>query len=342
MQPIDSPHHLPIVDSGFSDDEHGSSTSRTESLTSSDQHSSANNIDQSDKKDYIVVIASNDDFGEYVNISMDSEKAPPLPKRGYTEDENPSKPPTEHHQLAPQSIEQRIVDISLDSEKAPPLPKRVCIEDENPSKQPTERRQLAPQGIEQRIVDISLDSEKAPPLPKRGYIEDENPSKPPTERHQLAPQSIEQRIVDISLDSEKASPLPKRVCIEDENHSKQPTERHQLDSQGIEQPEKKTLEKSDCDKTVDRHERSVANPTMATETDNFGCDIIACMSSTQLSELLKTCKLDRFADTCFEEIIDGEIFMELTDDMLKDEPFQLKQYEILKVNKIKKGWKPNK
>jgi hypothetical protein len=66
------------------------------------------------------------------------------------------------------------------------------------------------------------------------------------------------------------------------------------------------------------------------------------MSYTQLSELLKTCTLDRFADTCVEQSIDGEIFMELTDDMLKDEPFQLKQFEILKVNKIKKGWKPKK
>jgi hypothetical protein len=46
----------------------------------------------------------------------------------YTEDENPSKPPTEVHQLAPQDIEQRIVDISLESEKALPLPNRGCIE----------------------------------------------------------------------------------------------------------------------------------------------------------------------------------------------------------------------
>ena len=383
MQPSGlASHHL---DSGFSDDEHGSSTSRTETLTSSDQHSSANIIDQSDQNDYIVAIASNDDFGEYVeislnskmapplpkrrhtedenpskpptevhqlapqgieqrivDISLESEKAPPLPKKRYTEDENPSKPPTEVHQLAPQGIEQRIVDILLDSEKAPPLPKRGCIEDENPSKPPTEVHQLAPQGIIQRTVDISLESEKALPLPKRGRIEDENPSKPPTELHQLAPQGIEQRIVDISLESAKALPLPKRGCIEDENPSKPPTERPQLDSQGIEQPEKNTLEKSDCDKTVDRHERSVDKPTKATERDNFGCDIIACMSYTQLSELLKTCTLDRFADTCVEQSIDGEIFMELTDDMLKDEPFQLKQFEILKVNKIKKGWKPKK
>ena len=114
-------HHL---DSGFSDDEHGSSTSRTETLTSSDQHSSANIIDQSDQNDYIVAIASNDDFGEYVEISLNSKMAPPLPKRRHTEDENPSKPPTEVHQLAPQGIEQRIVDISLESEKTPPLPKK--------------------------------------------------------------------------------------------------------------------------------------------------------------------------------------------------------------------------
>jgi hypothetical protein len=297
MQPSGLASHP--LDSGFSDDEHVSSTSRTESLTRSDQHSSANIIDQSDQNDYIVAIASNADFGEYVEISLNSEMAPPLPKRWYTEDDNPSKPPTERPQLDSQGIEQRTVDISLENEKALPLPKRGCIEDENPSKPPTELHQLAPQGIEQRIVDISLESEKAPPLPKRGCIEDENPSKPPTERSQL-------------------------------------------DSQGIEQPEKNTLEKSDCDKTVDRHERSVDKPTKATERDNFGCDIIACMSYTQLSELLKTCTLDRFADTCVEQSIDGEIFMELTDDMLKDEPFQLKQFEILKVNKIKKGWKPKK
>jgi hypothetical protein len=53
-------------------------------------------------------------------MSLESEKAPPLPKRMYTEEENPSKPPTEVHQLAPQDIEQRIVDISLESEKALP------------------------------------------------------------------------------------------------------------------------------------------------------------------------------------------------------------------------------
>jgi hypothetical protein len=340
MQPSRLASHP--LDSGFSDDEHVSSTSRTESLTRSDQHSSANIIDQSDQNDYIVAIASNDDFGEYVEISLNSEMAPPLPKRWYTEDDNPSKPPTERPQLDSQGIEQRTVDISLENEKALPLPKRGCIEDENPSKPPTERPQLDSQGIEQRTVDISLESEKALPLPKRGRIEDENPSKPPTELHQLAPQGIEQRIVDISLESEKAPPLPKRGCIEDENPSKPPTERPQLDSQGIEQPEKNTLEKSDCDKTVDRHERSVDKPTKATERDNFGCDIIACMSYTQLSELLKTCTLDRFADTCVEQSIDGEIFMELTDDMLKDEPFQLKQFEILKVNKIKQGWKPKK
>jgi hypothetical protein len=52
-------HH---IDSGFSDDEHWPSTSRTEPLTSSDQHSSANNIDQSYQKDYMFAIASNNDF----------------------------------------------------------------------------------------------------------------------------------------------------------------------------------------------------------------------------------------------------------------------------------------
>ena len=143
MQPS---HHLAShhIDSGFSDDEHWSSTSRTESLTSSDQHSSANNIDQSDQKDYKVVIASNDDFGEYVEMSLDSEKAPSLPKR---RGENPSKPPTELHQLAPQGIEQRIVGISLDSEKALPLPIRRHTEDANPSKPPTERHQLDSQVV---------------------------------------------------------------------------------------------------------------------------------------------------------------------------------------------------
>jgi hypothetical protein len=76
----------------------------------------------------------------------------------YTEDENPSKPPTEVHQLAPQDIEQRIVDISLESEKALPLPNRGCIEDENPSKPPTEVHQLLVEQVDEALLVVSKDS----------------------------------------------------------------------------------------------------------------------------------------------------------------------------------------
>ncbi|CAC5367539.1 unnamed protein product [Mytilus coruscus] len=60
----------------------------------------------------------------------------------------------------------------------------------------------------------------------------------------------------------------------------------------------------------------------------------------ELGNLLKHVKLDKFAEICSEEQIDGDIFMDMTAEILKEEPFSLNRLEILKVTKLQGGWNP--
>lgn len=64
------------------------------------------------------------------------------------------------------------------------------------------------------------------------------------------------------------------------------------------------------------------------------------ITMVELGNLLKNVKLGKFADICLEEQVDGEIFMEMTDEILREEPFSLNRFEILKVTKLKGGWNP--
>lgn len=189
-----------------------------------------------------------------------------------------------------------------------------------------------------------------------GNSEDESPKLPP--RHREAISKDRGEYVGIEIGRGDIPALP------DRRYKKEELSKEDLTMTGIdEQTEDSTSslgeEFSEIDtpasrsttKNVTKSENSHVEPVLSEpekdktniseeKSSTSSKNDIECMSSKELSELLRTCKLSNFAGKCVEEGVDGELFLELTDDILKDEPFCLKSLEILKVNKLKTGWKP--
>ncbi|VDI56016.1 Hypothetical predicted protein [Mytilus galloprovincialis] len=67
---------------------------------------------------------------------------------------------------------------------------------------------------------------------------------------------------------------------------------------------------------------------------------IRSITIIQLGILLKNFKLYKFAEICCENQIDGDFFMDMTAEILKQEPFNLNSFEMLKVTKLQSGWNP--
>jgi hypothetical protein len=58
-----------------------------------------------------------------------------------------------------------------------------------------------------------------------------------------------------------------------------------------------------------------------------------------LCSLFREYKLEKLAEVCEEEKLDGKFIACLTDDDLKDDPFWLGKFQIIKLNKLKSGWR---
>ncbi|XP_013405104.1 uncharacterized protein LOC106169966 [Lingula anatina] len=59
-----------------------------------------------------------------------------------------------------------------------------------------------------------------------------------------------------------------------------------------------------------------------------------------LEAVLQVYGLHNAAKICKVNEVDGALFMLLTDNILKEDPFNLKPFDILKIQNIKRGWKP--
>ncbi|XP_053394528.1 uncharacterized protein LOC128555636 isoform X2 [Mercenaria mercenaria] len=63
-------------------------------------------------------------------------------------------------------------------------------------------------------------------------------------------------------------------------------------------------------------------------------------SVEELVECFKICNLDRFAEKCDANKLDGAFFRQLDLNLLKLEPFYLNTFEQFKVREIIEGWRP--
>ncbi|XP_062605239.1 uncharacterized protein LOC134267025 [Saccostrea cucullata] len=90
---------------------------------------------------------------------------------------------------------------------------------------------------------------------------------------------------------------------------------------------------------------SVPPRSMSLPTDSLNPSVEAAENSLEklgveaLCHLLREYKLDKLADVCKEEKVDGTFIACLTEDDLRDEPFCLGNFQIKKLNKLKSGWR---
>ncbi|XP_063411378.1 uncharacterized protein LOC134694298 [Mytilus trossulus] len=133
--------------------------------------------------------------------------------------------------------------------------------------------------------------------------------------------------VDVRLDGEQTPPLPERKYLDlpieqKDNHTKYDTDQVK--------PDEGANKKSETNNKEPEKKSDIRQP----ESD------IGSMTMIELENLLKSVKLNKFAEMCCEEQIDGEFFMEMNDEILQEEPFSLRRFDILKVKKLQGGWKP--
>ncbi|KAK3095347.1 hypothetical protein FSP39_013513 [Pinctada imbricata] len=64
------------------------------------------------------------------------------------------------------------------------------------------------------------------------------------------------------------------------------------------------------------------------------------MGVSELCQFLQSFKLNNFAKVCETEMVDGEFLSSLSDEELKSEPFNLKDFDLKKFTKLKSGWRP--
>lgn len=64
------------------------------------------------------------------------------------------------------------------------------------------------------------------------------------------------------------------------------------------------------------------------------------MTVDELVVCLEYCKIANLARTCKEKGLDGCFLSSLSDEKLKEPPFCLELIDLLKINNMKKGWRP--
>ena len=67
---------------------------------------------------------------------------------------------------------------------------------------------------------------------------------------------------------------------------------------------------------------------------------VSQMSVKELVLCLNQCALPQLAKLCDENTIDGEFLFDLQEQELRDKPYSLNNIEMLKVKKMKEGWRP--
>ncbi|VDI47553.1 Hypothetical predicted protein [Mytilus galloprovincialis] len=138
--------------------------------------------------------------------------------------------------------------------------------------------------------------------------------------------------VDVRLDGEKTPPLPERKYLDHPTEQKDGHTKYDTNTPTKEQvkTDDGANKKSEIDNKEPENNSAITHP----ESD------IRSMTMIELGNLLKSVKLNKFAEMCCEEQIDGDFFMEMNDEILLEEPFSLKKFDILKVKKLQGGWKP--
>ena len=67
---------------------------------------------------------------------------------------------------------------------------------------------------------------------------------------------------------------------------------------------------------------------------------VSQMSVKELVLCLNQCALPQLAKLCDENTIDGEFLFDLQEHDLRDKPYSLNKIEMIKVKKMKEGWRP--
>ena len=67
---------------------------------------------------------------------------------------------------------------------------------------------------------------------------------------------------------------------------------------------------------------------------------VSQMSVKELVLCLNQCALPQLAKLCDENTIEGEFLFDLQEQELRDKPYSLNKIEMLKVKKMKEGWRP--
>ncbi|CAG2250062.1 unnamed protein product [Mytilus edulis] len=141
--------------------------------------------------------------------------------------------------------------------------------------------------------------------------------------------------VNVQLDREETPPLPERTYIDPpiaQDDVQTNSDNYVAGTEPVIADERENTKSEISNKEPENDQRyqRISRP----ESD------LKSITMVELGNLLKNVKLGKFADICLEEQVDGEIFMEMTDEILREEPFSLNRFEILKVTKLKGGWNP--
>ena len=67
---------------------------------------------------------------------------------------------------------------------------------------------------------------------------------------------------------------------------------------------------------------------------------VSQMSLKELVLCLNQCALPQLAKLCDENTIEGEFLFDLQEQEIRDKPYSLNKIEMLKVKKMKEGWRP--
>lgn len=90
---------------------------------------------------------------------------------------------------------------------------------------------------------------------------------------------------------------------------------------------------------ISKRSGSLPTDSLAVSADSDHSNSIHHLGVEQLCSLLKEYKLDKLAEVCVDEKLDGNFLACLNDDDLKEEPFCLGNFQIKKLNKLKTGWR---
>ena len=65
------------------------------------------------------------------------------------------------------------------------------------------------------------------------------------------------------------------------------------------------------------------------------------LTIAELEQRLTKCGMAKFAAVCREKELDGKFFETISDEILKQDPFMLTPFEIVKLNRIRENWIPS-